>query len=44
MKITLDQLEKLIEDVEERAESDNPYSKGYLDALRYLRDWLEEDG
>lgn len=37
----IDELEKLILQLKESLE-DSEYSKGYLDALVYIYDWIEE--
>lgn len=42
--MTSQQVQLLIDDVESRTgDSPTEYTKGYLDALVYLRDCLEED-
>lgn len=39
--MTIEELEELIQEVYTRAPSD--YTLGYLDALNYILEWLQED-
>ena len=42
--MTISEVRALIRDVKERTEEPRtPYTKGYLDALVYIVEWMEED-
>lgn len=42
--MTITELEKLLFEVTERATSPlDKYTQGYVDALRYLIEWMEEE-